>query len=785
MIPILYDSTETAFTSQGLGCLTDAISCEVTEERNGQFELEMVYPISGIHYSDITHSRYVCGIPADGEDAQPFEIYKISRPLDGKITVYARHLSYRLGYTPVRPTTAATSAESALNTLKSAAVVDCPFTFSSDVLTAGTFTNDKLQSLRSLLGGQTGSILDVFGGEYKFDKWKVRLLKARGSSIPVSIEYGKNLTDLRQDENIESTYTAVICTWQKDVDGVTTRQIGDIVHTDNKDKFPYVRTLVVDKSTNYSDQPTVAQLTADATAYIKANNVGVPKVSIDVSFVNLRDTEEYKNVAPLQRIHLCDTIKVQFSKLGVDASAKITKTVYDVLNERYKSLTIGDSRSTLAGTVVGITEQIDSKTQQATEEMTAEMQRISKVMQGGLGGYVVQRMNETTGYPEETLYLDQPDLKTAKKVLRINKNGIAFSTDGYQGTYNSAWLIDGTFIANWIKSGTLSTVQIQALKKIGDVLNFWNLSNGTFFFGDANTHLSYDGSLLEILADKLLTKDSKGNSIAIEGAKIESSDSSGNSYTLTGASAQLVNSDGAYSYITPDSIGFYSKGGASQGYYGRTFMRFGKTGHGNGAGRGLYADEYGISFGMAGSDWNLQPVFKVYQYGDIDLVEVTGLRFKNKYGNSAGAVTWYSGWGEKGLTCNTNLYIDGHCKANDFESEDGWSSGSDRRLKQDISALDIEESARFVMSLIPSRYAFKKNPDRIRHGFIAQEVDDVGYGDWTPVSDSVINDGYLRLDYTELIADLVATIQYQEARIDSLEERLAVLEEVINANDHA
>ena len=327
MIPVLYSENEKEFKTQGLGCLTDAISCKVTEERNGSFELEMQYPIDGIHYSDIAYSRIITAVPADGEDPQPFEIYRITRPLNGKVTVYAQHISYRLSYTVTLPSTKSDNAADALKSIKDNAVTDCPFTFETDVVKSGSYINPKVQSIRALLGGQTGSILDCFGGEYKWDKWNVKLCDTRGSTLPISLEYGKNLTDLQQEENIESTYTAVICTWTSSDETIDETVTGNIVYTSNHESFPYVRTLVVDKSSDYEKAPTVTDLTKDAEKYISANGVGIPKVSIKVSFVNLADTEEYKHILPLQHINLCDTIRVRFPKLGVNASAKVIKTV--------------------------------------------------------------------------------------------------------------------------------------------------------------------------------------------------------------------------------------------------------------------------------------------------------------------------------------------------------------------------------------------------------------------------------------------------------------------------
>ena len=126
MRPILFPSNETAFTSNGLGRL-DPISCTVTEERNGQYELEMLVSIDDRHYSDIEEGRLLLARHDDTPDTQPFEIYYISRPLNGQVMVLAHHISYRTATITVMPFEAS-SITAALLALKTNSVGDNPFT---------------------------------------------------------------------------------------------------------------------------------------------------------------------------------------------------------------------------------------------------------------------------------------------------------------------------------------------------------------------------------------------------------------------------------------------------------------------------------------------------------------------------------------------------------------------------------------------------------------------------------------------------------------------------------
>ena len=467
MIPILYEETEIEFKTNGIGRLVDAISCTVTEERNGVYELEMEYPETGKLFKELKHSRIIGAVPSEDAAIQGFEIYKISKPINGVVTVDARHVSYRLSYVPtLLDGTVVSSAQSALQMLFDRAMVSHPFSFTTDVTKAGTFDSDGLYSIRGMLAGTTGSILQSFGGEYEFDNWRVILHSVRGAKTNVVLDYGKNITDFKQEENIENTSTSVIAYWENSSsDSGVTRVVGDIQNSDNVNRFPYNRPLLFDCSQDYKDAPTKDQLNAKAQSYIKANGIGIPHVSIGVSFVALWQTEEYKDIAPLEKVHLCDTLTVRFSKLGVETTAKVIKTEYNVLMDRYNKISIGDTKYSLADTILNISDEIKQSSAKVATDMQNAIDHATRLINGGLGGYVVTTPNETTGYPEEILIMDTPSKQTAKNVIRLNKNGIGFSLgNGYDGPFQSAWTIDGAFNANWITAGVLTAITIQTAK---------------------------------------------------------------------------------------------------------------------------------------------------------------------------------------------------------------------------------------------------------------------------------------------------------------------------------
>lgn len=458
MIPILFDAAEKTFDSNGIGKLTEATVCTVTEERNGLFELELQYPIAGAFYSELAISRIILAAPGDGRTSQPFRIYKITRPIGGIVTVNAQHISYQLSYIPVMPAPAASSANAALGALKSNAAEDCPYTFWSDNTASGTFAVTVPQSLRASLGGQEGSVLDVFGGEYEWDRYMVRLHAARGADNGVTLRYGKNITDITQEENISSTKTG-ICPYWSGSDGIMVTLPEKVVSAGNAANYPYPLTVPYDMSGEFGEPPTEAQLREAAQKYVKEAGLGIPSVSITVSFAALWQTEQYKDIAPLERVGLCDIITIEFAKLGVSAKAKVVRTVYNVLKDRYDEIEIGDLKSSLADTIAEQKQEVTKKT--SSSFLTAAIERATAWITGANGGYVVMH-KDGNGQPYEILILDTPEIDTARKVWRWNQGGLGYSSNGYNGPYETAITQDGEIVANFITAGILQGIRIIA-----------------------------------------------------------------------------------------------------------------------------------------------------------------------------------------------------------------------------------------------------------------------------------------------------------------------------------
>lgn len=505
MIPILFDKKAKKFNTNGIGRLSDTISCIVTEERNGSFELEMRYPVTGEFFSRITTSSIIYAVPSDGGSRQPFRVYKISKPLNGEVTINAEHISYQLTHIPVSPFTAVNAADS-FNKLKENAAEECPFTFWTDNTTIANFSVAEPASIRSRLGGTDGSILDVYGGEYAFDGYAVRLYTQRGKDNGVLIRYGKNMTDIQQEESISNTITGIYPYW-KDSEGNIVQLPEKVISAECAENYPYPRTIPIDFSEDFGEQPTVEQLRERADNYIKSNKIGIPAVSITVSFIQLWQTEEYKDIAPLERVRLCDIVSVEFEQLGVSAKAKVIKTSYNVILERYESIELGEAKSNLATTIIQQTLQMQEKVTSSVlqDAITSATAQIT----GAKGGYIVFRY-DANNQPYEILIMDTPDIETAVNVWRWNQGGFGHSSKGYNGEYTTAITQDGKIVANFILAGKLYGINIEGVNIYGSNISGGEINIADNFVVDSNgiTQLKeaiITGGSLQLTADSVLS----------------------------------------------------------------------------------------------------------------------------------------------------------------------------------------------------------------------------------------------------------------------------------------
>lgn len=707
MNPILYGATEKMFETQGLGALSEAISCKVTEERNGSYELEMVYPQSGKRFKDLLLNRIIKAVPAYRKDPEPFRIYYMSKPFNGKITVKAEHISYQLSYIPVRPFTANNVIE-AMENLKQYSAEDNPFTFWTSKETKAKMSFDVPRSCRALLGGTSGSILDTYLGEYEFNGYAVKLHDHRGVDKGVTIRYGKNLTDIKQEESIASTITGICPYWKSEETGEVVTLPETTISSDKANNFPYKRTVPHDFTASFEEKPTEAQLREKAQAYVQQTGFGVPDVSIDVSFVMLSQFEGYKDIALLEAVNLCDTVSVYFEPLKISAKAKVIKTVYNVLNDAYDSITLGSAKNSLTKVIEDIKQDADDKITEETSARKKAIAELVKKVEQGSGLYITDK---GTGGAHDWFLHDKPSLNESQTIIRINDGGMIFSVDGGK-TYNGL---------DW--SGTA------ILKKIYTVgINAAYIDTG-----------------------KLKVVDNTGKTLFC--ADMDSGEVTINSGLLK-VGAGYINTDGRF------RIGsMYSQGGVynkDTGIYERQDVCFDKAIFIN-YGIELYGNNdsaEGISYCDFHSGADVTTGDSIYDY--------TG-RLQNYLNPNGTSEFTFSGSKTKDGTVSNpcTVAVNGTIV-----------HSSDKRLKENISKLPVERAKKLIMALNPVTYKYIADPThKNHHGLIYQEVKEIAdkqqIGDVAMLQSFMGADKvtYGAIGYDELIADILVMLQEHEKKL--------------------
>lgn len=464
MIPILFDQSEKAFTTGGLGFLVDCARCQVSQERNGIFECEFEYPITGPLYDKIKERAIIYATHDDSKIPQPFDIYARSAPINGLVTFYAHHISYRLSNAVVMPFTA-TSAADAMAKIQENIITDRDddFTFWTDKETIGDYSKTIPSIVRTTLGGEEGSLLDYYGrGDYEFDKFAVRLYQNKGNDTDVEIRYGKNLTSIEHKIDDSECYNAIVPYWFNEETGdLRTLPEGYISHDDGT---AYIVAIPFSMNEYFETIPTEAAMRQKAQQLLDSSSAWIPSEGFEVNFVQLWQTEEYKDYAPLQRVNLCDTVRVYYPELGVNAvRERVVKTVYNTLLDRYDEITLNELPTTLAG----ITQQqinVTTSGSPTAESVAAQVNLAAQLLRGDLGGYVAIPA-DSNGLPQQIYIMDALRKADADNVIRLDQSGISISRDGFDSEswtqiYNMAlntWTLPNLIIpGNLAVGGTLT-----------------------------------------------------------------------------------------------------------------------------------------------------------------------------------------------------------------------------------------------------------------------------------------------------------------------------------------
>lgn len=376
--PILYNANETNFEHLGVSVLSDASKCYVTRERNGIYIFEFKYPVHGKDVDKIKEGMIVKADAGYRSKNQRFIISKINKSKE-IFKIYCQHISQvKTSLNAILPDIEVSGDGMAALSKWRDNLLDSrdEFFVNSDITTINktVWKVDNIENARDALGGKSGSILDVWGGEYEFDNLNITLHKSMGVDNPTIIAYGKNLIDLEQEQSILETYTSVFpfkkVTDENNIEVLLTlpELLVDSRYVNN---FTHKRILKVDFS-NDENIKTEEQLRNKANSYIKSNNVGVPKTNLKINYQDLSKVDGVFSNPALEEVDLCDRLKVYYSELGImNESAKVVKVIWDVILEENHEIEVGDSRTNFSDATSNKIESLQNQTSSLVARINA------------------------------------------------------------------------------------------------------------------------------------------------------------------------------------------------------------------------------------------------------------------------------------------------------------------------------------------------------------------------------------------------------------------------------
>ncbi|HBA1490807.1 TPA: peptidoglycan DD-metalloendopeptidase family protein [Enterococcus faecalis] len=574
VIPVIFKPGEKDFSTNGLGRLVDATRCEVTEEANGKYELELDYPAISKFSDYFVNGYQIKAKPNDLEDYHIFEIKQTYKDtFTNSIVVYAQSRTYKLGNRQVRLVTVDNkNGLEAMRLIESNMDEPCDIKLFSDINTASS-TIFEARNVLNCIAGEQGSLLQYWGGEIKREPFKLSLLKRRGRDKVGTVRYGKDLSGLTIKFDWQSIITKVLpfAELQSGVDGTSQRIYGNAVKSEYIKNYPDVYAQYV-QFTEDQGVKDLSSLNKVASKYFTAINPGCdkPKVSIELEIEKLTDSEEAKEFAKMRNYNLFDTFNVYHKLYDIDIDTKVTGIVYDSLTEKTKKITAGDTQ-------IAFYKQQNQDFQEAIKTLTKKdymsnfIDYITDLINGVKGGSILQYPKNR---PHTLYFMDTDSTDTAKNVIAINNQGIGFSTTGWKGPFRNAWTIDGILNADFIRAGKIrSDIFETSFNAYGDILRLvngalqaWNgktkimeLTKQGLEFWNGNSHIGSIGTKGNPFPD---LRDVNGNLVV----------SDGNSLLLVADNPQkiigLSNQSGAGHLIT----------GLTQFFVGNNFNFFGPKG---------------------------------------------------------------------------------------------------------------------------------------------------------------------------------------------------------------
>lgn len=349
----LYDKTGEVL----IGELEDCISCNVTEVRNGIFDARLVYPAMRLISNNLIKENIIVCKASDILLNQKFRIFNVKKKHSNTIEVIARHISFDLLYDFIENINIVNqSCEYALNTIFRNSQFSRHYKGHSDIINAQDY-NMSMANCLNAIAGKEGSIIDTYGtgAEILRDNENIHVLNRRGHDNSVTIEYGKNLEGFECTEDTTDLITRIYPFAKKSTpDGETTITLNEkFVDSPriNLYSHPYIREVDLTSKFKDEDEINQAKLKLEAEKYFIETKCDIPKLTFNLKPVPLSKCVGFENLG--EKLSLCDIATINHNIYGITTQAKVIKTVFNVLTDRYENIQLGDPKASLGDLIGG------------------------------------------------------------------------------------------------------------------------------------------------------------------------------------------------------------------------------------------------------------------------------------------------------------------------------------------------------------------------------------------------------------------------------------------------
>lgn len=514
----IYLSNETNFDKNGVGFLNDVISAKVTEILNGDYILDLEYPVNGL-LSEYLVEDNIIKTNVGNDNFQLFRIKQVTKDFSF-INVYAIHITYDLldnmllNVAPEKQNCASFGQWLLDNT-----AIKNKFTFESDITGIASARYVRKNPIEAILGNENNSMINLFDGELERDNFKFKMLSSRGSNNGVKLMFGKNITDIKITIDITSLYTRLI---PLGFDGLMLPEIYvDSLLISNyytpkisKVEFSDIKYDPEDENAFHNVEEAYQEL-RNRCKELFNQGLDKPIINIKIDWLELSKVEEYKKMYyNLEKVRLGDTITANI--LGLDYTTKVTKTIYNVLTDSIDKFEIGTLQKTISNTINNTQKEVESIN--VTSILKSATENASNLITSAMGGFVYKTQTE--------LYImDTDDINTAQKVWRWNINGLGYSSTGINGQYEIAMTMDGAINANMITTGKLNTNYIEGYEDL--ILQIKD------FEKDVNASL-------ELKIDRVEGKDDKDSIVSLLNASADEINLKANRFSLESTNATIT-----------------------------------------------------------------------------------------------------------------------------------------------------------------------------------------------------------------------------------------------------